>query len=49
MSTRKVSSPRDREAIDYNLRLSFSRANAIFKYIFDKGRLTYDHQEALLP
>jgi myosin heavy subunit len=39
----------DKEAVDYNLRLSFSRANSIFKYIFDKRKLTYEHQEHLLP
>ncbi len=39
----------DREAVDYNLRLSFSRANSIFKYIFDRRELSYTHQEKLLP
>lgn len=39
----------DKEAVDYNLRLSFSRANSIFKFIFDKNRLQYNHQEQLLP
>lgn len=39
----------DREAVDYNLKLSFNRANSIFKHIFDKDRLQYDHQKDLLP
>lgn len=42
-------SPADREAIEYNLKLSFNRANAIFKHIFDTSRLNYAHQKDLLP
>jgi myosin heavy subunit len=41
--------PEDRDAIDYNLKLSFSRANSIFKHIFDPNRLQYEHQKELLP
>lgn len=39
----------DREAVEYNLKLSFNRANSIFKHIFDTTRLKYKHQEDLLP
>lgn len=41
--------PEDKEAIDYNLKLSFSRANSIFKHIFDPNKLQYQHQKDLLP
>lgn len=39
----------DKEAVDYNLKLSFSRANSIFKHIFDPNKLQYQHQRDLLP
>lgn len=41
--------PEDQEAVNYNLKLSFSRANSIFKHIFDQKKLKYQHQEKLLP
>ena len=41
--------PEDREAVNYNLKLSFDRANAIFKHIFDTKKLQYTHQKDLLP
>lgn len=41
--------PTDREAVNYNLNLSFNRATSIFKHIFDKSKLEYDHQRDLLP
>lgn len=41
--------PQDREAVNYNLNLSFNRATSIFKHIFDKSKLEYDHQRDLLP
>ncbi|MBS1962691.1 MAG: hypothetical protein JST04_10775 [Bdellovibrionales bacterium] len=41
--------PEDKEAVDYNLKLSFSRANSIFKHIFDPNKLQYQHQKDLLP
>lgn len=41
--------PEDKEAVDYNLKLSFSRANSIFKHIFDPNKLQYQHQRDLLP
>ncbi len=41
--------PEDKEAINYNLKLSFDRANSIFKHIFDPSKLQYQHQKNLLP
>jgi len=41
--------PSDREAVNYNLNLSFNRATSIFKHIFDKSKLEYQHQKDLLP
>jgi len=41
--------PEDREAINYNLKLSFNRANAIFKHIFDTKKMSFEHQRDLLP
>ena len=41
--------PKDQEAINYNLKLSFGRANAIFKHIFNPEKLSYEHQKDLLP
>lgn len=41
--------PEDQEAVNYNLKLSFNRANAIFKYIFDTKRMSFEHQRELLP
>ncbi len=41
--------PADREAVNYNLNLSFNRATSIFKHIFDKNKLEYQHQKDLLP
>lgn len=41
--------PEDQEAVNYNLKLSFDRANAIFKHIFDTKQMRFDHQKELLP
>lgn len=41
--------PEDQEAVNHNLKLSFNRANAIFKYIFDTQRMSFEHQRDLLP
>ncbi len=41
--------PEDQEAVNYNLKLSFNRANSIFKHIFDQKKLKYTHQGKLLP
>ena len=42
-------SAKDKKARDYNLKLSFKRAEAIYKYIFDRSKLSYDFQKDLLP
>lgn len=39
----------DKRAVDYNLDLSYKRAKSIFSYIFDKKKMTYQHQKDLLP
>ncbi|SMF36510.1 hypothetical protein [Pseudobacteriovorax antillogorgiicola] len=41
--------PRDRTAINYNLDLSYKRARAIFKHIFNTNRMNFDYQQRLLP
>jgi outer membrane protein OmpA-like peptidoglycan-associated protein len=41
--------PEDQEAVNHNLKLSFNRANSIFKYIFDTKRMSFEHQRDLLP
>lgn len=39
----------DRKAVDYNLDLSYARARSIFQFLFDKQKMTYKHQEEMLP
>ena len=41
--------PEDREAINYNLKLSFSRANSIFRHILGNNVLSTDYQKRFLP
>lgn len=41
--------PEDRQAINYNLDLSYNRARSIFNHVFDKDKMTFDHQERLIP
>jgi outer membrane protein OmpA-like peptidoglycan-associated protein len=41
--------PKDREAVNYNLDLSYNRARSIFNYVFDKEKVSFKHQERLLP
>ncbi len=38
-----------RQAINYNLDLSYKRARSIFSYIFDKKKMNFAYQEKLLP
>ena len=40
--------PADRQAVSYNLDLSFNRAKSIFKYIFDTRKFRYKHQKRVL-
>lgn len=41
--------PSDRKAIDYNMDLSYARAKSIFNVVFDKNKMTFEHQKQLLP
>ncbi len=38
---------KDKEAVNYNLSLSFNRAKSIFGYIFDKNKMNYDYQKKI--
>lgn len=42
-------SEEDRKAVAYNLDLSYHRSRSIFKYIFDKKNMSFEHQKQLLP
>lgn len=39
---------KDREAVNYNLDLSYNRAKSIFNHIFDTNKMTYQNQKDLL-
>jgi len=39
----------DREAVTYNMDLSYQRANSIFKFMFDTDEITFNEQKRLLP
>lgn len=39
----------DRNAVNYNLDLSYQRAKSIFEYIFDPEKINYKYQKKLLP
>ena len=39
----------DREAVNYNMDLSYRRAKSIFNHIFNKDKMTYKNQQELLP
>lgn len=41
--------PQNRQAVNYNLDLSYNRARSIFNYVFDKDKMAFKHQERLLP
>ncbi|MBC7692959.1 MAG: hypothetical protein H7222_14445 [Methylotenera sp.] len=45
----KSISPQDKDAIDYNLKLSFGRANSIFKHVLNKNSLSIEEQQKLFP
>ncbi len=42
-------SPDDRQAVNYNMDLSYQRAKAIFEHIFDTNKMQFQHQKSLLP
>lgn len=39
----------NKEAVNYNMDLSYYRARAIFDYVFDTSKIKYKHQKDLLP
>ncbi len=39
----------DRQAVNFNLDLSYNRARSIFNYVFDKNKMSFKHQQQLLP
>ena len=42
-------SPDDRNAVNYNMDLSYQRAKSIFEHVFDTNKMTFAHQKTLLP
>lgn len=42
-------SPGDRQAVNYNMDLSYQRAKSIFEYVFDPKKMQFTHQKTLLP
>lgn len=42
-------SAKDREAVSYNLNLSYYRAKSIFDYIFNTNKMVYQYQKQLVP
>ena len=41
--------PADRQAVNFNLDLSYNRARSIFDYVFNKNKMAFKHQQQLLP
>ncbi len=41
--------PEDREALKYNMDLSYKRAKSIFNYILDEKEMNFQHRETLVP
>lgn len=41
--------PSDRQAVNYNLDLSYARARSIFNYVFDQNKMAFKYQKELLP
>lgn len=44
----KSSKPEDKQAIKYNMDLSYRRANAIFGYVLDDQNVKFEHQKQLV-
>lgn len=42
------SKPEDKQALKYNMDLSYRRANSIFSYMLDEQNMKFDHQKDLL-
>lgn len=45
----KSSKPEDKEAIKYNMDLSYRRAKSIFNHILDEKQMAFEHQRELVP
>lgn len=43
------SKPGDREALKYNMDLSYKRAKSIFNYILDEKEMNFEHRQTLVP
>jgi chromosome segregation ATPase len=41
--------PADRQAVNFNMDLSYRRAKTIFDYMFDQNKIRFDRQKDLLP
>lgn len=41
--------PQDREALKYNMDLSYKRAKSIFNYILDEKEMNFEHRQTLVP
>jgi myosin heavy subunit len=39
----------DRQAVNYNMDLSYQRAKSIFEHIFDQNKMQFENQKRLLP
>ena len=39
----------DKQALKYNMDLSYNRAKSIFSYVLDESKIKFDHQHDLLP
>lgn len=39
----------DKQALKYNMDLSYSRAKSIFAYVLDENKIKFDHQRDLVP
>jgi hypothetical protein len=44
----KSTKPEDKQAIKYNMDLSYRRANAIFGYVLDDQNVKFEHQKQLV-
>lgn len=42
-------SPEDREALKYNMDLSYQRAKSIFNYILDEKNMQFSHRDTMVP
>ncbi len=41
--------PDNRQAVNYNLDLSYKRAKSIFNYVFDRNKISFKDQDRMLP